>query len=542
MAQSARRYGDQASDAEDEHANPLRATEPPPLLRTLDSSLNTSDQTATLPPPQPETSSSPAPKPLRTKITDVPFDPIKENGAIFVGWPKPKLALVITGRIDGYIEPCGCAGLERMKGGMSRRYMLFKMLRQQGWPVVGLDVGGLAKGFGRQAEIKFQTMVEAMRKMDYQAIALGYSDLNLPAGELATVTANVEGQQSPFVSANVALFRFDYGMTSTCRFVTAGEKRIGVTAVLGKSYQKEIHSDELEMLDPEEAIKKLLPAMKKQADFLVLLAHATMDETIALAKRFPDFDVVVTSGGEPEPPKEAKKIEGTKSLLIEVGEKGTNAIVLGLYDDPNQPYRYQRVPLDSRFEPSPEMNLLMAAYQEQLKMEGFAKLGLRPVPHPQAETGGKFVGSQKCEPCHEESYRIWKKSLHSQAYETLVKLDPPRNFDPECVSCHVIGWHPTRFFPYQGGFESQEKTPQLIDVGCESCHGPSEKHVAAESGSNEKLMEKYRLAVRLTKADSEKNFCATCHDLDNSPDYNFETYWPPVEHYETSKPDTNGQQ
>ena len=478
-------------------------------------------------------------KPSIGKITDVPFDPIKENGPIFLNWPKPKLALVITGHINGYIEPCGCAGLERMKGGMSRRYSLFKTLRKRGWSLVGLDVGGLAKGFGRQAEIKFQTMVEGMRKMGYQAIALGFSDLALPVGELAAVAANVEGRQSPFLSANVALFGFDSGMTSTTRFVNIAERRIGITAVLGASYEKELHSEELEMLDPVAAIEKVLPEMKKRAEYLVLLAHAAKEESIALARRFPEFDLVVTAGGPPEPPKDPIIIPGTKTLLIEVGEKGMNTIVLGLYDDPKRPYLYQRVPLDSRFDASPEMTLLMAAYQEELKALGFAALGLHPIPHPQVEKNGKFIGSKKCEPCHEESFRVWKKSLHSHAYETLKKLNPPRNYDPECISCHVIGWNPTRFFPYTGGFQSPDKTPLLKDVGCESCHGPGEKHVAAESGSNEALMKKYRKAVRITKADSEKFFCATCHDLDNSPDYNFHTYWPLVQHYETSDPETN---
>jgi hypothetical protein len=569
LVQPAAPYGEQVSTETDEHVNPLRTPEQFPPLRSQETPLESSDRSIPAPlTPKPETPPQKSPEsslniseqsavaiPTKTvassstgqqsrvvKLTDVPFDPIKENGLIFEGWSKPKLALVITGQIAGYIEPCGCAGLERMKGGMSRRYTLFKELRERGWAVVGLDVGGLAKGFGRQAEIKFQTLVEGMRKMGYQAIALGLSDLRLPAGELAAVAANVEGQESPFVSANVGLFGFDSGMTSTYRIVSAGSTRIGITAVLGKSYQKEIHSDELEMLDPETALQKVLPEMKKQSDVLILLAHATVEETTALARRFPVFDVVVTSGGPPEPPDNYKIIEGTKSLLIEVGEKGMNAIVLGLYDDPNKSYRYQRVALDSRFAASPEMTMLMAAYQEQLKALGFAALGLRPMPHPQTELNGKFVGSNKCEPCHEESYRIWKKSLHSQAYETLVKNDPPRNYDPECVSCHVMGWNPTQFFPYQGGYESPEKTPQLIDVGCEACHGPGEKHVAAESGSNEKLMEKYRLAVRLTKADSEKYFCATCHDLDNSPDYDFKTYWPLVEHYETTEPDENEQQ
>ena len=30
--------------------------------------------------------------------------------ALFVDWPKPEWALMITGRQRGYLEPCGCAG------------------------------------------------------------------------------------------------------------------------------------------------------------------------------------------------------------------------------------------------------------------------------------------------------------------------------------------------------------------------------------------------------------------------------------------------
>ena len=70
------------------------------------------------------------------------------------------------------------------------------------------------------------------------------------------------------------------------------------------------------------------------------------------------------------------------------------------------------------------------------------------------------------------------------------KLDPPRNYDPECISCHVIGWNPTGFFPYVSGYKSLKKTPHLINTGCEDCHGPGEKHCAVELGSNEQLQKK----------------------------------------------------
>jgi len=472
------------------------------------------------------------PKPRTGKHSGIPFDPIQVNGPIFVDWPEPKLALVITGMEEGYLEPCGCAGLDRMKGGMGRRHTLFKQLREKGWPVVGIDVGGLARGFGRQAEMKFQTLAESKRKMGYDAIAFGADDLRLPAGELVAVAAGVEDKPSPFVAANVGLFGFDAEITPKSRVIEAGGMKIGVTAILGKQYQKEINNPDVEMSDPEAALAAIVPELKQKVDYLVLLAHATRDESVALAKKFPEFDVVVTSDGPPEPPAAPRTIEGTETLLITIGHKGMDVVVLALFDDADQPLRYQRVPLDSRFPSSPDMKMLMTAYQEQLKIIGFAGLGLRPVPHPQWETNGRFVGSAKCESCHEESYNIWKKTGHGRAYDTLVKLDPPRNFDPECISCHVIGWHPSKFFPYATGFESKEKTPKLIDTGCEDCHGPGAKHVAAELGSDETLQKALRKTMVITKAESEKQQCMSCHDIDNSPDFDFKSYWPLVEHYE----------
>jgi hypothetical protein len=167
-----------------------------------------------------------------------------------------------------------------------------------------------------------------------------------------------------------------------------------------------------------------------------------------------------------------------------------------------------------------------------LKDTGFAGLGLRSVPSPLLETNGRFVGSAKCESCHEDSYDVWKHSGHAHAYETLTKLDPPRNFDPECVSCHVIGWNPTGFFPYTGGYESLKKTPQLINTGCEDCHGPGEKHCAVEMGHDEALQKKLRKAVVVTKEESKKQQCYSCHDIDNSPDFNFDEYYPQIEHHE----------
>ncbi len=502
-------------------------------------------------------------RPHPSNKSTLPFDPIAENKPIFVDWPKPELALLITGRQDGYLEPCGCAGLDRMKGGMSRRSTLFQTLRtqgwdpqwnrsghtvpdvraaapgKQGWPVLALDVGDIIKGFGPQTELKFQIAVDAMRQMGYDGISLGPTDLQLPAPFVLSQVADVNGQAGPFVSANVGLLAPD--TISPYRIVAAAGKKIGITGVLGAAEQKQIRNAQVIVSDPAAALQKVVPEMKQKADYLILLANATLEESTALAKQFPQFDVVVTAGGPAEPPPEAVRLNGGKTRLIQVGEKGMNAIVLGLFADREHPVRYQRVPLDSRFAASTAMRQLMRAYQGQLKDQfaqgGFRGLGIHAVPHPQLAVLGRFVGSKACAACHDKPYKIWAKSGHAEAYATLANLNPPRNYDPECISCHVVGWDPGRFFPYQSGYESAEKTPHLKNVGCEDCHGPGEFHVAAENGHNVALQKKLQKAMRITQAEasdprSGRQNCFTCHDGDNSPDFEFKTYWPLIEHKE----------
>jgi hypothetical protein len=55
----------------------------------------------------------------------------EEPTPLFAGWPKPTVALVLTGQHLGYIEPCGCSGLENQKGGLARRHTFIKQLADE---------------------------------------------------------------------------------------------------------------------------------------------------------------------------------------------------------------------------------------------------------------------------------------------------------------------------------------------------------------------------------------------------------------------------
>ena len=465
-----------------------------------------------------------------------PFDPVKENGEIFVGWKKPEVSLVLTGRLNGYMEPCGCAGLERMTGGLSRQASFIQQLKEEGWNPLVLDVGGLSPGVTKQAQMKFLATVNMLREMEYDAITLGTIDLAFPCADVLAEVANPGYAGQLFTSASVGLFEFDNKMLPPAKIVSRNGFKIGIIGILGEKEREQVQNDEIVYRAPRLALAKLVPQLKAQCQFIVLLSHASMEESKALAREFPDLDIIVTPDGPPVSPSVPEVLPETGQYVISIGEKGMNVIVLGLYDDDRKPLLYQRVPMDSRFPSSKKILDLMGLYQEQLKLQGLEGLGVRPARNPFMKTNGIYVGSKRCESCHKESYDVWKKSRHAMAWKSLEEATPPRTFDPECIACHVVGWSAEHRLPFQSGFLSMMETPQLKDVGCESCHGPGSLHMNAEIGSDTKLQARYRKALHLEARES-KAICIQCHDLDNSPNFNFERYYPYIEHHEASSDD-----
>ena len=65
-------------------------------------------------------------------------------------------------------------------------------------------------------------------------------------------------------------------------------------------------------------------------------------------------------------------------------------------------------------------------------------------------------------------------------------------------------------------------------------HVIEQQHAAAEQARGAlrdlTLIEELRAEQRLTKSTADIKVCQKCHDLDNSPDFDFDTYWPKVEH------------
>jgi ribosomal protein L40E len=129
-------------------------------------------------------------------------------------------------------------------------------------------------------------------------------------------------------------------------------------------------------------------------------------------------------------------------------------------------------------------------------LAGAALLGYRPVSAEQPEQA-TFVGEKKCRACHFKEYRSWKKTKHAGAWDSLEEKDRTRE---ACVRCHVTG------HGEQGGFVSEERTPRLKGVQCESCHGPGSAHV--DAAKDDQPEEKVRPLINKVP----QNTCVKCHN------------------------------
>ncbi|GAB5512421.1 MAG: multiheme c-type cytochrome [Rhodopirellula baltica] len=450
-------------------------------------------------------------------------------------WPKPPLTLFVTGQQHGYIEPCGCTGLENQKGGVARRMTFLKQLREKGWEMAPIDAGNLVRRYGRQSEIKFHRSLEALRKMDYVSVGLGPDDVRLSVNDLIQEASPGDPEEAIYVSANV--IPFDRSLMPSHRVVRKGGMTLGVTTILDPDSLETKLSDDIQLVAPVDSAKEALASIQKEnPDYTVLTFYGDEKTAYELVRTVPGFDLIVIAGGYGEPTYQPQSIEGSETKAILTGDKGMYAGLVGLY--PDGPIRYARVPLTHEFEDAPEMRALMKDYQFQLRDLGFDNLGLKPIQHP---SGEQFVGAEACGKCHTTAYDIWEGSAHFEATEHLVnpgeRGDVSRHFDPECISCHVTGWNPQGYYPYVSGYLGLEVSSHLHGNGCENCHGPGAAHTKAEeadSGVSDEEKARLREAMKLP-LDEAREACMKCHDLDNSPDFHadgaFDDYWAEIEHY-----------
>ena len=130
-------------------------------------------------------------------------------------------------------------------------------------------------------------------------------------------------------------------------------------------------------------------------------------------------------------------------------------------------------------------------------------LGPQSSTPVEGQESAKFVGAKKCMMCHQTQHKAWQEMKHSNAWAALSEEQIKSGKDEKgraCASCHSTG------FGQPSGFESLEKTPDLVNVGCESCHGPGSIHMKTM------MMAQMNDETPEDKKISKSVGCTSCHN------------------------------
>lgn len=140
---------------------------------------------------------------------------------------------------------------------------------------------------------------------------------------------------------------------------------------------------------------------------------------------------------------------------------------------------------------------------------------------------GAHLGAEACRECHAAEHAHWAKTPHATAMATLRTeaakehvAHPPE--DVACVRCHATAASSGPPPAELEGYRVAES------VGCESCHGPGEAHVAAGGGTDniEGLGEDCPVCVI-------EAVCTRCHTREWDPDWHLARDLPRVKHQTT---------
>jgi hypothetical protein len=493
---------------------------------------------------------------IKSPVTTPNGEQSKPKDPLFRNWPKPDLIVMLSGEQHGYLDPCGCSSPQ--VGGLVRRYNFLQTLKERGWPVLAVDAGDIAQDKGPaglpnvQGLIKYKYSMRALKQMGYPAVTFGTNEATLglmrALSEFTLNNIDRDGKpQPPFVlAANMDKKDENFpALIESWKIVKVADTqlKVGIVGVVGPSTAKSIKdtTKDKDVEFPEgssaKAIRAALKAMEpEKPDLRILLYNGQPDEARACATTFPrTFQIIACVSTFDEPPSNADVVKEAGTMIVTVGHKGKYVGAIGVNrtekDDPKFELRYQLVRLGEEYltpkdkENDQPIMQLMEEYTNELKRDNYlAKFFTSKHPN---QVGKKldekpvYVGSEACKKCHPSEYEIWAKSDHAKAYQTLVDKKHPSNrqFDGECVVCHTVG------FVYDSGFRNEKDTPKLINVGCESCHGPGSEHI--KHRNNPQL----RAEMNPLKGNARRieDSCIKCHDPENDVHWSFDK-WKKIVH------------
>lgn len=412
------------------------------------------------------------------------------------------LTIAFSNNMVGEIRSCGCAA--RDFGGLGRRATFLNLER------LGTDNFLLLEGgdfFGTNlnyGEEKASLTLQSMSFMGYDGMVLGEKDLTFG---LDYIVEKSRSLRLPIVIANVYYKDSGERVFPASRIVTLSNGlHIGLVGVMGDRLKLQRDADRIRIDPPTEAALAEIEQIKKDTDMIIVLANMGTSELRALAKSLPDVELVV-SGHEGRPMRKLKRF-GTAYILQSPGRGQYMGVAYASVDPKGKITQISSAlkPLTTNYKDHDAIVKLFSMYDLAIADKERHLLSVDALTSSE-RSRDRYGGSEACKPCHEPIFDQWATTKHAHAFDVLTSQK--REYDRDCTPCHTTGFYEL------GGFSSIDETPDLVHVGCESCHGNGHKHVKDPT----------------VKMPGKSNtVCVSCHTQEQTPDFAFDTHWDPIRH------------
>jgi hypothetical protein len=214
----------------------------------------------------------------------------------------------------GMIDACDCE-LEP-GGGVAKRASLIASIRKAPGEILLLDAGGFSAGGiyddytegWRVDSARTVTMLRAMARMGYDAVAVGDDDLQLGGSWLAE---RARKDSLPLVCANCFTGKKKL-LFKPYRIIRRNNLRIAVTGVTTPEKLFPLDTS-VRIGNPETALRAIWKEMNEKSDIQIILSHLGQEGTAALARAFPDVDLMVN--GHRKTDKQPVTMIGTVPVL-----------------------------------------------------------------------------------------------------------------------------------------------------------------------------------------------------------------------------------
>ena len=403
------------------------------------------------------------------------------------------VCVIVSGDTFGWIIPCGCTS--NQSGGLLRRgtYIASKAKEAN---VIVADAGGATDGTAPYQKARFRAILNGEALMNVVAHNLGAAELACGSAVLHELSAETGVS---FISANAK--NPDGGFICQTHVLL---KRSGQKVLLTGVVSPDFATDEISVSEPIDAVLSVVESVDRQYDRLIVLAYLPVDQLRQLAESLPEADAVI---GGPTGQSLAPERTG-RTIVTSATNKGKFLAELTLASAKSAPVaRIVEMSTDLQDHASQQKNL--DQFRQFLDERDFTaqESGFRDAGQLELSSGLTISGTESCRDCHEETNNHWDSTGHAHAWQRLVHEGA--HVDSYCQQCHTTG------YGLPGGFVSAKLSPKRNQVGCESCHGPSSAHVEDSS-------------VR-TPFDAV-DVCRKCHDPENSPAFEFDSYWEKIRH------------